>query len=305
MSDPSVSDPRISADDPYPRNRVAVLDSEISYIDAGSGSPVVFLHGNGTFSYLWRNIIPHVEPLGRCLAPDLLGTGRSGDMPGGSYRFIDHARYLDAWFDAVAPGERITLVIHDWGGPLGFHWANRHRERVRGIVYLETFVTPVRWEDWPESRREVFSAFRSPQGEEMVLRDNLFIETMPDRILRGLTEEERRIYGQRYREPGEARRPTLTWTRECPIGGEPADVVEIVTGYGEWLAGAAVPKLFINGDPGSILTGRQRAFCRRWPNQTELTVRGIHYLQEDSPHEIGRAVAQFLGALDPQPLRRE
>jgi haloalkane dehalogenase len=291
-----MSDP-IPAADPYPRRRVRVLDSEMAYVDVGAGDPVVFLHGNPTSSYLWRNVIPHVESVGRCLAPDLIGMGDSGRAPAGSYRFVDHARYLDAWFEALGL-TRVTLVVHDWGSALGFHWARRHPERVRGIAYMEALVRPVTWEEWPEAARQVFQAMRSPAGEEMVLTKNVFVERiLPRSVLRGLGEVEMAVYRRPYLEPGESRRPTLTWPRQIPIEGEPADVVAIADAYSRWLATSDVPKLFVNADPGVILTGPQREFCRRWPNQREITVRGSHFVQEDSPHEIGRALAEFVARL--------
>jgi haloalkane dehalogenase len=291
-----MSDP-IPAADPYPRRRVRVLDSEMAYVDVGAGDPVVFLHGNPTSSYLWRNVIPHVESVGRCLAPDLIGMGDSGRAPAGSYRFVDHARYLDAWFEALGL-TRVTLVAHDWGSALGFHWARRHPERVRGIAYMEALVRPVTWEEWPEVARQVFQAMRSPAGEEMVLTKNVFVERiLPRSVLRGLGEVEMAVYRRPYLEPGESRRPTLTWPRQIPIEGEPADVVAIADAYSRWLATSDVPKLFVNADPGVILTGPQREFCRRWPNQREITVRGSHFVQEDSPHEIGRALAEFVARL--------
>ena len=291
-----MSDP-IPAADPYPRRRVRVLDSEMAYVDVGAGDPVVFLHGNPTSSYLWRNVIPHVESVGRCLAPDLVGMGDSGRAPAGSYRFVDHARYLDAWFEALGL-TRVTLVAHDWGSALGFHWARRHPGRVRGIAYMEALVRPVTWEEWPEVARQVFQAMRSPAGEEMVLTKNVFVERiLPRSVLRGLGEVEMAVYRRPYLEPGESRRPTLTWPRQIPIEGEPADVVAIADAYSRWLATSDVPKLFVNADPGVILTGPQREFCRRWPNQREITVRGSHFVQEDSPHEIGRALAEFVARL--------
>ena len=287
----------ISAVDPYPRRRVPVLDTEMACVDAGSGDPVVFLHGNPTSSYLWRNVIPHVEPVGRCLAPDLVGMGDSGPAPAGSYRFVDHARYLDAWFEALEL-RGVTLVVHDWGSALGFHWARRHPGRVRGLVYMEALVRPVTWAEWPEPARKIFQALRSPAGEEMVLEKNVFVERiLPVSVLRGLGEAEMAVYRRRYREPGESRRPTLTWPRQIPIDGEPADVVAIVDAYARWLAASAVPKLFVNADPGVILAGPQREFCRRWPSQEEVTVRGSHFLHEDSPREIGEAVARFVARL--------
>ena len=284
----------ISAADAYERHRIALLETEISYVDTGAGEPVVFLHGNPTSSYLWRNVIPHVEGLGRCLAPDLVGMGDSGAAPDGSYRFVDHARYLDAWFEALGL-TNVTLVVHDWGSALGFYWAYRHPERVRGIAYMEAVVRPLTWEEWRDESRQIFQDLRSEAGEEMVLEKNLFIEgILPSAVLRDLTEEEMNVYRRPYLEPGESRRPTLTWPRELPINGEPEDVVSIVDDYSEWLAQSDVPKLFVNAEPGAILTGSQREFCRTWPNQEEVTVRGAHFVQEDSPHEIGEAVATFV-----------
>ena len=284
----------ISAADAYERHRIALLETEISYVDTGAGEPVVFLHGNPTSSYLWRNVIPHVEGLGRCLAPDLVGMGDSGAAPHGSYRFVDHARYLDAWFEALGL-TNVTLVVHDWGSALGFYWAYRHPERVRGIAYMEAVVRPLTWEEWRDESRQIFQDLRSEAGEEMVLKKNLFIEgILPSAVLRDLTEEEMNVYRRPYLEPGESRRPTLTWPRELPINGEPEDVVSIVDDYSKWLAQSDVPKLFVNAAPGAILTGSQREFCRTWPNQEEVTVRGVHFVQEDSPHEIGEAVATFV-----------
>ena len=284
----------ISAADAYERHRIAFLETEISYVDTGAGEPVVFLHGNPTSSYLWRNVIPHVEGLGRCLAPDLVGMGDSGAAPDGSYRFVDHARYLDAWFEALGL-TNVTLVVHDWGSALGFYWAYRHPERVRGIAYMEAVVRPLSWEEWRDESRQIFQDLRSEAGEEMVLEKNLFIEgILPSAVLRDLTEEEMNVYRRPYLEPGESRRPTLTWPRELPINGEPEDVVSIVDDYSKWLAQSDVPKLFVNAEPGAILTGSQREFCRTWPNQEEVTARGAHFVQEDSPHEIGEAVATFV-----------
>jgi haloalkane dehalogenase len=284
----------ISAADAYERHRIAFLETEISYVDTGAGEPVVFLHGNPTSSYLWRNVIPHVEGLGRCLAPDLVGMGDSGAAPDGSYRFVDHARYLDAWFEALGL-TNVTLVVHDWGSALGFYWAYRHPERVRGIAYMEAVVRPLTWEEWRDESRQIFQDLRSEAGEEMVLEKNLFIEgILPSAVLRDLTEEEMNVYRRPYLKPGESRRPTLTWPRELPINGEPEDVVSIVDDYSKWLAQSDVPKLFVNAEPGAILTGSQREFCRTWPNQEEVTVRGAHFVQEDSPHEIGEAVATFV-----------
>jgi len=288
----------VSAQDPHPRRRISAGGTEISYVDTGDGDPIVFLHGNPTSSYLWRNIIPHLSPVGRCLGPDLMGMGESGSSPNGSYRFTDHSAVLDAWFDAMGLTGGVTLVVHDWGSALGFHWAKRNPERVKGLVYMEAIVRPVTWEEWPDAARQVFQGFRSPAGEEMVLEKNIFVErVLPGSVLRGLTEEEMEVYRRPYLEAGESRRPTLTWPREIPIEDEPADVVQIVSEYGDWLAASDVPKLFINAEPGAILTGPQREFCRTWPNQQEVTVRGTHFIQEDSPDEIGRAIAGWYGGL--------
>ena len=288
--------------DAYPRHRVRVLDTEMAYVDTGRGAAadptatVVFLHGNPTSSYLWRHVIPHVEGVARCLAPDLVGMGQSGKAPGGRYRFVDHARYLDAWFEAVGVQRDAILVVHDWGSALGFHWAQRHPERVRGLVYMEAIVRPLTWAEWPENARKIFQGMRSPAGEDLVLEKNVFVERiLPASVMRKLSDEEMDVYRAPYREPGESRRPTLQWPREIPVDGEPADVMGIVDGYGAWLRQSSVPKLFVNADPGSILVGAQRDFCRSWPNQEEVTVRGLHFIQEDAPREIGDAVRAFVG----------
>ena len=284
----------ILSEDNYTRKRVAVLDTELAFVDAGEGDPVVFLHGNPTSSYLWRNVISEVEGGARCLAPDLVGMGESGKTPDGSYRFVDHARYLDAWFDALGLTSNVTLVCHDWGSALAFHWAHRHPERVKGIAYMEAIVRPLTWDSWPEAARRIFQGMRSDAGEGMVLEQNMFVERiLPGSVIRDLTDEEMEVYRRPYLEPGESRRPTLTWPREIPIDGEPADVHEIVEAYSQWLASSDVPKLFINAEPGAILTGDQREFCRAWPNQQEVTVKGNHFIQEDSPAEIGRAISEW------------
>jgi len=272
----------------------------LAYVEEGSGRPVVFLHGNPTSSFLWRHVIREVAPGARCLAPDLVGMGDSGKLPpGSSYRFVDHRRYLDRFFDAVVPEGELVLVVHDWGSALGFDWARRHPHRVAGIAYLEAIVRPITWDEWPEASRGLFAALRSEAGEELVLERNVFVERiLPGSILRELTEDEMAEYRRPFAEPGEGRRPTLTWPREIPIDGEPADVHDLVAAYAEWLASSEVPKLFIDGDPGAILVGAQREFCRSWPNQEEVTVRGIHFLPEDSGPEIGRAVAAWLERLE-------
>ena len=289
-----MSEEAISALDPHPRKKQELLGTSMSYADTGSGEPVVFLHGNPTSSYLWRNVIPHVSPFARCIAPDLIGMGASGRSATGTYTFADHAKHLDALLEAVLPQSKITFVVHDWGSALGFHWANRNRDRVKGIAYMEALVRPVLWSEWPERAREVFKALRTPAGEDMILKNNVFVERiLPGSILRKLTAEEMEHYRRPFLEPGESRRPTLTWPRQIPLEGEPADVVAIAQKYSEWLAQSPLPKLFVNAEPGAILIGAQREFCRKWPNQRELTVKGVHFIQEDSPHEIGRAIAEW------------
>jgi len=290
----------ISAVDTFPRKRLTIGETTMAYVDEGQadGDPIIFLHGNPTSSYLWRNIIPHCTESARCLAPDLIGMGVSGSSPSGSYRFVDHAGWLDAWMEGMGLDSNVTFVVHDWGSALGFHWARRHPEAMKGIVYMEAIVRPVTWEEWPGAAARVFQGFRSEAGEEMVLEKNVFVErVLPGSVLRGLTEEEMERYRQPYLEPGESRRPTLTWPREIPISGEPADVVEIVQQYADWLSETELPKLFVNAEPGAILQGAQREFCRGWKNQTEVTVPGNHFVQEDSPHEIGRAIREWYAGI--------
>jgi haloalkane dehalogenase len=291
----SNSDSAISAVDALPRKRVAVGDSEMSYVDSGRGDPIVFLHGNPTWSYLWRNIIPAVSHLGRCLAPDLVGMGQSAPSPRRAYRFVDHARYLDAWFDALGLTQSVTLVLHDWGSALGFYRAFRHPQQIRAIAYMEAIVQPRRWSDWPSGRDKMFRAMRSSEGERLVLDENYFVETvLPKSILRPLSDEEMASYRRPFA-TRESRLPTLVWPRELPIEGAPADVVDIVESYGAWLAQSQIPKLFISADPGSLLAaGRAREFCRTWPNQREINVKGIHFIQEDAPLDIAAALKSFL-----------
>ena len=278
-----------------------VLDRKMACVETGEGEPVVFLHGNPTSSYLWRRVIPHLASLGRCIAPDLIGMGDSEkleDSGPDSYRFIEHRRYLDALLEALGVTERVTLVTHDWGSALGFDWANRHRDAVKGLAYMEAIVKPLTWAQWPEASRRVFQGFRSESGESMILEKNVFVErVLPGSIRREISEKEMAEYRRPFEQSGEGRRPTLTWPREIPIEGEPADVTEIVGSYAAWLSESPVPKLFVNAEPGAILVGEQREFCRTWPNQTEVTVPGVHFIQEDSPDEIGRAIAEWFRTL--------
>ncbi|MGC2660080.1 MAG: haloalkane dehalogenase [Bryobacteraceae bacterium] len=296
----------ISAAFPYQKRRQRVLDSEMAYVEVGKGDPIVLLHGNPTSSYLWRNILPHLQARGRCIAPDLIGMGDSDKLANsgpGSYRFVEHRRYLDALLEELGVQERVTLVIHDWGSTLGFDWANRHRDAVKGIAYMEAIMRPQGWDHWdtigPEMR-SVLRALRSEAGDAMVLQQNFFVEqVLPKAVLRTLSGEELAEYRRPFAEPGEGRRPTLTWVRQIPIEGEPADVAAIMAGYAEWLTTSDVPKLFIKAEPGALLGGGANLeFARTLPAQTEVTVAGVHYLQEDSPGEIGRAIADWMATLD-------
>jgi len=288
----------ISAEERYPKRSIVVKGLDMACVDQGEGAPIVFLHGNPTSSYLWRNIIPHLAGQGRCVAPDLLGMGDSQKLPQSgeaSYTFAQHREYLDGLLEELQLGSEVTLVVHDWGSALGFDWANRHRERVKGIAYMEALVAPVSWAQWPKPMRQLFQAFRSPAGEKLVLEQNIFVEqVLPQSVLRGLGEAEMAVYRRPFAEAGESRRPTLTWPRQIPIEGEPEDVVRIVSDYGAWLAQSPLPKLFVNAEPGAILRGELRELCRSWPNTTEVTVKGTHFIQEDSPDEIGRAISEWL-----------
>jgi haloalkane dehalogenase len=292
----------ISAAFPYKKKRQRVLGSEMAYVEAGKGDPIVLLHGNPTSSYLWRNVLPHLEPLGRCIAPDLIGMGDSDKLPDsgpGSYRFVEHRRYLDALLDALNVREQVTLVVHDWGSALGFDWANRHRDAVKGIAYMEAIVGPQYRDHWDRfGMRPALEGLRSEAGEEMVLRDNFFIEKiLPAAILRTLSAEEMAEYRRPFAEPGEGRRPTLTWPRQIPIEGEPADVAAIVAAYADWLATSNVPKLFLKAEPGGILAhGAVLGLARSFPKQTEVTIAGRHFVQEDSPDEIGKAISNWMRA---------
>ncbi|MFZ9989825.1 MAG: haloalkane dehalogenase [Burkholderiaceae bacterium] len=280
-------------------SKIQVLGKTIAYREMGAGDPIVLLHGNPTSSYLWRYVMPALAPLGRVIAPDLIGHGDSDKLPVSDgddrYSFTTSYRYLDGLFQALGSTEKVTLVIHDWGSALGFHWAQKHPDAVRGIAYMEAVVMPLpTWDDWPEKARGIFQGFRSPKGEDLILNRNLFIEAvLPSSIMRPLTEEEMATYRAPFADAPD-RQVMLNWPREIPIAGEPPHMVALVQSYADWLAQSTIPKLFINADPGSILVGAQRDFCRTWPNQTEVTVKGLHFVQEDSGADIGRAVALWL-----------
>lgn len=273
----------------------------IAYVEQGQGAPIVLLHGNPTSSYLWRNVIPHLSGSGRVIVPDLIGQGDSDKLPAelgpDRYSFAVAYQYLSGLLEQLGVNDNVTLVIHDWGSALGFHWAKEHPQAVRGVAYMEAVVMPVNWDDWPEVAVGIFKGFRSSKGEDLVLNRNMFIEAvLPSSILRKLTEEEMNEY-RRPHQTADDRQPMLNWPRQIPIEGEPAHMVELATAYGQFMASAPFPKLFINAEPGSILVGRQREFCRGWPNQEEVTVKGLHFVQEDSPDEIGQAVAAWLARI--------
>jgi haloalkane dehalogenase len=290
----------VPAADPRPRSRVRVEDQEMAYVETGEGDPIVFLHGNPTSSYLWRNVIPHVQHLGRCIAPDLIGMGESGKLPDpgpGTYSFATHARFLAGFLTAVRATERVTLVLHDWGSALGFDWASRHPGAVRGIAFTEAIVTPLLWADWPREGKRIFQAMRGEDGERRVLEDNVFVERiLPASVQRGLSPEAHERYRAPFREPTD-RWPTLEWPRQIPIQNVPPDMHDLVDHYGRWLATTQVPKLFLDADPGFLLVGRQRRVVRRWPALTEVTVPGSHFVPEDSPDEIGQALARWIRTL--------
>jgi len=286
---------------PATQQFATINGKRIAYLEAGSGDPIVLLHGNPTSSYLWRNVIPHLEGLGRVIAPDLIGQGDSEKLPESEgperYSFQVAFDYLDGLLKHIAADQNVTLVLHDWGSGLGFHWASQNPQAVKGVAYMEAIVAPLSWQDWPESARGIFQGFRSDKGEDLVLTRNLFVEgVLPSSILRDLSEEEMAHYRAPFDTPAN-RQPTLNWPRQIPIDGEPPHMVSLVEAYGAFMAESPIPKLFINAEPGSILVGAQRDFCRRWPNQTEVTVEGLHFIQEDSPEAIGRAIADWYPTL--------
>ena len=282
----------------FEKKFIQVMDCRMAYVDEGEGEPIVFLHGNPTSSYLWRNVIPHVTRLGRCIAPDLIGMGDSDKLAASGpdrYRFIEHRMFLNGFLKALNIRQNVVLVGHDWGAALGFDWAFRNPDKVQAIAYMEAIVQPLNWSDWPEEAQNIFKKLKSPEGEELILKNNAFVEQiLPAAIFRHLTDGEMAEYRRPFFHPGEDRRPTLTWPRELPIYGEPRDVVEIVSNYGRWMETAPMPKLFINAEPGMILTGAQREYCRSWGKQQEATVRGLHFVQEDSPAAVGEALAGFI-----------
>jgi len=281
-----------------PQQYLDIRGKRMAYFEMGNGDPIVFQHGNPTSSYLWRNIMPALAGHGRCISVDLIGMGGSDKLePSGPdrYRYAEQRDYLFAAWEALGVRNNVTFVIHDWGSALGFDWARQHADKVSGIAYMEGIVCPVTWDTWPDAATDIFQAFRSAAGEQMILEKNLFVErVLPASVIRELSTEEMDAYRKPFARPGEDRRPTLTWPRQIPIDGEPEDVHDIVAAYAEWLTTTPIPKLFINAEPGAILTGPQREFCRTFPNQSEVTVPGIHFIQEDSATEIAAAIADWM-----------
>ncbi|XP_030836985.1 coelenterazine h 2-monooxygenase-like [Strongylocentrotus purpuratus] len=299
--------PLVTADEWWGKcQKVDVLGEKMSYYDSDtkdsstSKHAVIFLHGNPTSSYLWRNIIPRVEPIARCLAPDLIGQGRSNKLADHSYRFVDHYRYLSAWFDSVNLPEKVTIVCHDWGSGLGFHWSNEHRDRLEGLVHMESIIQPLPgWELFDDTMREVFQGFRSEAGEEMVLKQNIFVEQiLPFAIIRKLRQEEMDAYREPFKNPGEDRRPTLTWPREIPIMGDgPDDMIVRATAYSAFLKESAdLPKLCVHATPGFFSDWIEKT-TKNWPNHKMVKCEGHHFLQEESPIQIGDYIREFLSGI--------
>ena len=279
------------------KKKILINNKSIAYVDSGSGDPIIFLHGNPTSSYLWRNITPHLETQGRCISIDLIGMGDSDKLDNpdeNSYLFEEHYHYVSAAIESLTDGENISFVIHDWGSALGFNWCFNNPDSVKGIAYMEAIVKEMTWEDWDNDAKSIFQGFRSDAGESLVLEKNYFIvKVLPGSIIRALSSDEMNEYRRPFLNSGEDRRPTLSWPREIPIEGQPRNVCEIVNQYAEWMQTNDIPKLFINAEPGAITTGRIREFCRSWKNQTEVTVKGKHFVQEDSPDEIGKAISTW------------
>ena len=288
------------SDEELEKKTIEVLGKNMTYVERGEGNPIIFQHGNPTSSYLWRNIIPHLENQGRCIAIDLIGMGDSdklNDIGENTYSYHVHKQYFDACLKELGIENNVIFVIHDWGSALGFNWAYENQSSVKGICYMEAIVRPITWNEWPEDGRSIFQGFRSEAGEDLVLKNNLFVErVLPGSIIRDLSEKEMDVYRRPFLKEIE-RRPTLDWPRQIPIENEPEEVCKIAEYYSSWMSVNEIPKLFINADPGAILIGEQREFCRKWKNQKEITVKGSHFIQEDSPHEIGDALSNWVQSI--------
>ena len=279
---------------------IKIKNKNIAYIDEGKGNILLFIHGNPTSSYLWRNIINSLKNNYRCIAPDLIGMGESDKLDNPSqenYSLKEHIKWFDDFINGIKLDKKIILVIHDWGSAIGFDFAKKKPKRIAGIVYMEAIVRPMKWNEWPENATKAFKLLRSEAGEELILEKNIFVERiLPSSIIRKLSDEEMNEYRRPFMEEI-ARRPTLDWPRHIPINDEPPEMVSIVSSYEQWMSENEIPKLFINAEPGTILVGRQRECCRKWKNQQEITVTGSHFIQEDSPHEIGEAINTWMNEL--------
>lgn len=281
------------------KKSLIVNNKKISYVEKGVGKLLIFLHGNPTSSYLWRNIISDLSKQYRCLAPDLIGMGDSDKLDNitkNSYGFKEHKKWLYDFLKALNISEKIILILHDWGSALGFDYARSNSSKVEAIVYMEAIVCPLSWKDWPDNARKIFQLMREEGvGEELVLEKNIFVERiLPSSIIRNLDIEEMENYRKPFKNPGKDRLPTLSWPRQIPIDGKPEDVYKIVEDYSQFMLNTSIKKLFINADPGSILLGRQREFCRKWKNQKEVKVKGLHFIQEDSPKEISYEIKLWI-----------
>ncbi len=283
----------------YEKKRVEVNGKNMAYVDTGEGDPIVFFHGNITSSYMWRNVIPHVEGLARCIAIDNIGQGDSDKLKGSMYRLKDHQPFTNGLMETLGVEENFTIVMHDWGAQLGMTWAGERQDQLKGMVMCQGVIGNFLWDHWPPEVQALFKRFRSEEGDELVLQENFFVEKiLPAMVIGEVTEEIHNEYRRPYRNPGEDRRPTLTWPREIPIEGEPSDTLEIIERNNAWVAQSPVPKLFINTDPGAVLVGEHREMIRSWPNVSEVTVKGLHYCHEDSPDEMGRAIAEWYKTLE-------
>lgn len=292
-TDPSKT---LSTENPDLRKLVTVGDAEMAYVDIGEGDPIVFLHGNPTSSFLWRNVIPHVEGLGRIIAPDFVAHGWSSTSPRNAYHFKDNIAYFDTFFEALDLTENVILVVHDWGAAVGFNRAARFPEQIQGIAYMEAMVWPRKWTDIPPERVDAFKWFRTAEGEKAALEKNVFVEQMlfERGIVRDLSDVEKEVYRRPTTRAGGTNLPSIIMPNDIPFDGEPADNHKIIEFYAEWLAKSDVPKLFVNADQGHGLVGAAREHARTFKNQTEVTLHGRHYLQEDVPDGIGAALSEFV-----------